>query len=86
MSFPLDLRLPAAVERTAYLIVVRGAGRGRDAADEVALAMRVSDECLAIDIDGVAIGRTVALEDRVEAAGGELAPDDQHLHVVLPCS
>ena len=84
MSFPPDLHLPASAEGPAYLVVAEAlgaAGRG----DEVALAMHVTDECLTIDIEGVAIGRKVALEDRVGAAGGTLTVTDRHLRAVLPC-
>jgi signal transduction histidine kinase len=79
-----EVRLPAVTERTAYLVVVHVL----DAAQpdyEVAIAIRLSDRGLMVGIDGVALTRTVDLDDRVRAAGGTLRVNDRHVQAVLPC-
>jgi signal transduction histidine kinase len=84
MTIPPELQLPAVTERSAYLIIVEALGAVQPS-DEVGLAMCVSNGQLTIDIDGVAVRRTVALEDRVGAAGGTLLVNDRHQRAVLPC-
>jgi signal transduction histidine kinase len=84
MSLPPDLRLPAATERSAYLVVVEALG-AVERGDQVALAMHVTDGRLTIDIDGLTMRRTIELDDRVGAAGGTLQVGDRHLRAVLPC-
>jgi len=84
MTIPPELQLPAVTERSAYLIIVEALGAVQPS-DEVGLAMCVSNGQLTIDIDGVAVRRTVALEDRVGAAGGTLLVKDRHQRAVLPC-
>jgi signal transduction histidine kinase len=82
-SFP-EVRLPASMERAAYLAVAHVLGAA-ELGDEVTIAAQVSDEDLTIVIDGVDLRRKVELADRVGAAGGTLQVNDRHVQVVLPC-
>lgn len=77
-------RLPAVTERAAYLVVVQVLGTA-EPGNEVAITIWVSEGSLTINIDGVAMARTVELEDRVRVAGGTLRVNDRHVQAVLPC-
>ena len=81
----VEERLPYAVERAAYVVVVEVLS-AMEPGDEAALAIRRADGALIIDIDGVAMPMAIHLQDRVGAIGGTITFAAQHVRAELPCA
>jgi signal transduction histidine kinase len=87
-------RCPATTELAAYLAVVEGVRRVREAAGErLDISLAADDGVLHLEFRGPGLGDApwVRIEDRVGAAGGELnVRDDPSGHarvvIVLPCA
>ncbi|MCW6006757.1 hypothetical protein K1W54_19530 [Micromonospora sp. CPCC 205371] len=80
-----DARLPAAVERAAYVAVAEAV----DAAGERGSPLRVRVEhgrgLLVMEVLGVAAGRYDHVADRVGALGGRVTVDRRRMRVEIPC-
>jgi signal transduction histidine kinase len=80
-----ETRLPAAVERTAYLVVAEAADRGRPGSTALRARVRQQDGQLLVDVTGSPPGRYTHLADRVSATGGTLTVEPGRLQAVIPC-
>jgi signal transduction histidine kinase len=83
-EFPAE-RFAAPVESAAYFVVAESLRRSGEG--DVTVSARRDDGRLLIelDADGVRVGSTMDLEDRVGAVGGTLTRTAHHLSVSLPC-
>jgi signal transduction histidine kinase len=81
-----DERFPAAVERTAYLVVAETLQHAaRLGVSTVAVQVARSAADLTVDVRGLEPPRLPDLADRVAALGGQLTGTDTTLRVELSC-
>jgi signal transduction histidine kinase len=87
-----DERLPAPVERVAYLVISGVVAAAGDDVAALAVRMSRSEHVVIIDIEGSSVdvgaadaGRYVQLSDRVGALGGRLVSQPGHLRAEIPC-
>jgi signal transduction histidine kinase len=81
-----EIRFPAAVERTAYLVVAEAADRDRPGSTGLRARVRQQDGQLLVDVTGAPPGSYTHLADRVSATGGILTVEPGRLQAVIPCA
>jgi signal transduction histidine kinase len=80
-----ETRFPAAVERTAYLVVAEAADHERPGSTGLRARVRQQGGQLLVDVTGAPPGRYTHLADRVSATGGILTVEPGRLQAVIPC-
>ena len=79
------VRLPAPVERTAYLVVSETVGAAHAGSGGLTVNMDLCDETLTVCVDGADKAPSEYLADRVGAAGGVLSVNSGAIRAEIPC-
>ncbi|MGI8694285.1 MAG: sensor histidine kinase [Geodermatophilaceae bacterium] len=80
-----EVRMAAAVERTAYLVVTETLARTDPDAGRLRVKLGRRDASLVVELHGAAVEPTEYLTDRVGAAGGVVWHEGDAMRAEIPC-